>query len=76
MRNPKSPSPIDIKVGKRIRVARCEAGLTQQDLGRITNRTFQQIQKYEAGQNRISAGVLFEISNRLDRPLNWFFAEC
>ena len=56
---------VDRHVGERIRRRRAEVGLTQEDLGRILEISYQQIQKYETGANRISAGRLFEVGRAL-----------
>jgi transcriptional regulator with XRE-family HTH domain len=66
---------IDVMVGARVRVRRLELDLTQQELGRKLGITFQQIQKYESGHNRISAGRLKEISRVLQVPIAYFFAD-
>ena len=66
---------IDVMVGARVRVRRLELDLTQQELGRKLGITFQQIQKYESGHNRVSAGRLKEISRVLQVPVAYFFAD-
>ena len=66
---------IDVMVGARVRVRRLELDLTQQELGRKIGITFQQIQKYESGHNRVSAGRLKEISRVLQVPIAYFFAD-
>ena len=66
---------IDIYIGKRIRERRNEIGLGQKDLARATGVTFQQIQKYEAGANRVSASRLWLIGIELDVPITYFFSE-
>ena len=66
---------IDMMVGARVRIRRLELDLTQQELGRKLGITFQQIQKYESGQNRISAGRLKEMSRILKVPITYFFAD-
>ena len=71
----KTPSHVDHQVGRRIRQARREAKLTQEQLGNMIGLTFQQVQKYEKGVNRVSAGTLYEISQVLDLPISWFFDE-
>lgn len=71
----KTPSHIDHQVGRRIRNARRSARLTQGQLGKLIGLTFQQIQKYEKGINRVSAGTLYEIAQALDRSTSWFFDE-
>lgn len=66
--------PIDTLVGKRLRQARAQKAITQQQLGEKLDITFQQVQKYETGFNRISASRLWEISEIVEKPVNWFFA--
>jgi transcriptional regulator with XRE-family HTH domain len=69
------PHPIDVHVGKRIRIARLLAGITQSTLAGAVKLTFQQIQKYERGFNRVSCSMLSEFAEVLNRPVSWFFAE-
>lgn len=70
----KSPKELDRIVGRNIRVYRMAKGLSQTTLGDKLGVTFQQIQKYEKGVNRVGAGRLFEISKMLDVPLYSMFA--
>ena len=65
--------PIDIYVGKRVRFKRKMVGLTQSDLGDKVGLTFQQIQKYEKGENRISASKLYQIAQALHTSVTFFF---
>lgn len=65
--------PIDLHVGKRIRFKRKMIGLTQSDLGGKVDLTFQQIQKYEKGENRVSASKLYQIAQILDTNVSFFF---
>ena len=67
------PSPADIYAGNKLRIRRCLLGMSQQKLGQRCGVSFQQIQKYENGKNRISAGRLYEFSIILDVPLDYFF---
>jgi len=67
------PNPVDIHVGARVRLRRTLMGLNQTDLGNAVGLTFQQVQKYENGANRISASRLFEFSRILDVPVSFFF---
>lgn len=67
------PHPIDVHVGRRVRERRILVGLSQEELGRKIDLTFQQVQKYEWGSNRISASRLWEISQVLRVPVEWFF---
>ena len=66
-------NPIDIYVGNRVKARRKDLGMTQQDLAKALGLTFQQVQKYERGANRISASKLFMISNTLDVAISHFF---
>lgn len=61
-----TPHPIDLAVGMRIRMRREDRGLTQQDLAKAIGVTFQQVQKYERGTNRVSASRLLQIAARLE----------
>ncbi|WP_455475974.1 helix-turn-helix domain-containing protein [Bartonella sp. B17] len=69
----KRPDPIDIYVGTRIRLRRNILGLTQEKLGEKLGITFQQIQKYEKGTNRIGASRLQAIAEIMDVPVSYFF---
>lgn len=66
---------MDKNVGKRIRIRRIEKGLTQQHLANSIGLSYQQIQKYETGSNRVSAGRLFFIAKILEAPLSYFYQE-
>ncbi len=66
-------SEIDQQVGERIRRRRVLLGLTQDQLGEAIGISYQQIQKYEAGANRISAGRLYQMALTLQVPVGWFF---
>lgn len=68
-----SPSPVDIHVGGRLRQLRALCGLSQEKLGEALGLTFQQVQKYERGQNRIAASRLFDVSRILNVPVAYFF---
>ena len=63
------------EIGTLIRRYRQDAGLSQEKLAEMVGVSFQQIQKYENGANRISAGALFELAGFLDKPLLWFFPD-
>lgn len=67
------PNPIDIHVGSRVRLRRTLLGLSQEKLGEALGLTFQQVQKYENGANRISASRLYALSRILDVPVAFFF---
>ena len=69
----KSANPVDGIVGKRIRARRIEVGITQLGLGKVLGVTFQQVQKYEVGTNRVSAGRLYEIGTVLKVPISYFY---
>lgn len=71
--SPKAPNAMDIAVGARLKLARKEKGFTQQDLAIQLGMSFQQVQKYEKGMNRISAGTLFDVSVALNKPISWFY---
>jgi len=71
----KSPNPVDIHVGSRIRLRRMMIGMSQERLGERLGLTFQQVQKYEKGANRVGASRLFAISNILEVPVEFFFAD-
>ncbi len=67
------PSPIDVHVGSRVRLRRTLLGMSQEKLGEALGLTFQQIQKYERGVNRIGASRLFDLARVLDVPIGFFF---
>ena len=69
------PREIDVHVGQRVRQRRVLCGLNQTELANAIGLTFQQLQKYERGMNRISASKLWQISQVLDVPVQWFFEE-
>lgn len=68
-----APSPVDIHVGTKVRARRVEIGMSQEKLGAAVGLTFQQIQKYERGANRIGASRLYEFSTILDVPIAYFY---
>jgi transcriptional regulator with XRE-family HTH domain len=67
------PNPVDIHVGARVRLRRTLMGMSQEKLGESIGLTFQQVQKYERGANRIGASRLFDLSRVLDVPVSFFF---
>ena len=69
----RAPNPVDKHVGSRVRMRRVLLGLTQEKLGTALGITFQQVQKYEKGTNRIGASRLQEISRTLQVPPSFFF---
>lgn len=68
-----APSPVDIHVGHRLRERRGLLGFSQEKLAETVGLTFQQIQKYERGTNRISASRLYQFSKVLDVPVSFFY---
>ncbi|MCA0016647.1 helix-turn-helix domain-containing protein, partial [Mesorhizobium sp. B264B1A] len=73
--NKKKPNPIDIHVGSRIRLRRNMLGMSQEKLGENLGITFQQIQKYEKGTNRVGASRLQAIASILGVPVAFFFED-
>jgi transcriptional regulator with XRE-family HTH domain len=69
----KQANPIDAQVGSRLRLRRMTIGMSQERLGELLGLTFQQVQKYEKGVNRIGAGRLFEIARILGVPIYFFY---
>lgn len=69
------PNPIDVHVGTRVRLRRNMLGLSQEKLGEAIGLTFQQVQKYERGANRIGASRLLELSDVLGVPVSFFYDE-
>jgi transcriptional regulator with XRE-family HTH domain len=69
----KAPNPIDKHVGSRVRMRRVLIGMSQEKLGEALGLTFQQVQKYEKGTNRIGASRLQQISTILSVPVSFFF---
>ncbi len=69
----KSPNPVDLHVGGRVRMRRKMLGVSQERLAEALGLTFQQVQKYERGANRISASKLYEIARFLSAPIAYFF---
>lgn len=74
-KKPGESNPIDIHVGTRLRHRRTLLGMSQGKLGETVGLTFQQIQKYERGANRIGASRLYDLSRVLDVPISYFFEE-
>ena len=67
------PDPVDVHVGGRVRLRRTLLGMSQEKLGEAINLTFQQIQKYERGTNRIGASRLYQLSQVLDVSVQFFY---
>ncbi len=75
MASKKAPNPIDIHVGSRVRLRRMMMSMSQEKLGEHLGITFQQIQKYEKGTNRIGASRLQHIATVLEVPVSFFFED-
>nr|WP_092620576.1 helix-turn-helix domain-containing protein [Roseospirillum parvum] len=69
------PDPVDVHVGRRLRLRRTLLGMSQEQLAAAIGVTFQQVQKYERGSNRISASRLFDIARVLGVPIAFFFED-
>ena len=69
------PNPVDVHVGNRIRLRRTLLGLSQDKLASMLGLTFQQVQKYERGMNRVGASRLWDISKVLEVPINFFYED-
>jgi len=69
------PNPIDVHVGGRVRLRRTLLGMSQEKLGEAIGLTFQQVQKYERGANRIGASRLYDLARVLDVPVSFFYEE-
>jgi len=72
--NSSNPDPVDIHVGRRMRERRSLMGLSQEQLGKELGLTFQQIQKYERGINRMGSSRLYNVSQIIGVSVGWFFA--
>lgn len=70
---PRTPNPVDVHVGSRVRLRRTLLGMSQEKLGAALNLTFQQVQKYERGSNRIGSSRLYQLSRILEVPVAFFF---
>ena len=66
---------LDLHVAKRLRAARVQRGLSQEKSGEAIGVSFQQVQKYEKGTNRIAASKLFQLAVLYDMPIQWFFED-
>jgi transcriptional regulator with XRE-family HTH domain len=71
----RKPNDVDAHVGARLRQRRMLLGISQEQLAEMLGLTFQQVQKYERGTNRVSASRLFQLARALDTPITWFFDE-
>lgn len=67
------PDPVDVHVGRRVRHMRILKNLTQEELGERIGVSYQQVQKYETGANRVSASKLYWIAAEFDVSPGWFF---
>jgi len=67
------PHPVDVHVGKQLRMRRVILGLSQETIGKAIGVTFQQVQKYERGINRMGASRLYEFAKYLTTPVSYFF---
>lgn len=72
-RNARKANPMDVHVGTRVRLRRVLLGMSQEKLGELLGLTFQQVQKYEKGVNRIGASRLFDLSHVLGVPVQYFY---
>ena len=72
-KHPRGPDPVDLHVGAQVRARRVLLGLSQEKLAEGLGVTFQQVQKYERGSNRISASRLYSMTQILDVPITYFF---
>ncbi len=71
----RGPNPVDIHVGARVRLRRTLLGMSQEKLGQAIGLTFQQVQKYEWGANRVGSSRLYDLSRVLDGPVGFFFED-
>ena len=69
------PNPVDVHVGNRVRLRRTSLNMSQEKLGEALGLTFQQVQKYERGANRIGASRLYDLSRVLEVPVAFFYEE-
>jgi transcriptional regulator with XRE-family HTH domain len=69
----KAPDPVDVHVGRRVRVRRQSRGISQSNLAHTIGVTFQQVQKYERSSNRISVSKLYQIARALRSPISYFY---
>jgi len=67
------PNPVDVHVGSRIRLRRTLLGMSQEKLGKAIGLTFQQVQKYERGTNRVGSSRLYQLAKVLNVPVSFFF---
>ena len=70
-----TPHPVDVHVGRQLRLRRTLLGMSQEKLGEAIGLTFQQVQKYERGANRIGSSRLYDLTRVLDVPVEYFFGD-
>ncbi len=75
MTTKRSPNPVDVHVGMRLRMRRMMLSISQEKLGEALGVSFQQVQKYERGSNRIGAGRLRDIATELQVPISYFYED-
>jgi len=75
MSKEEGPHPVDVHVGRRLRMRRAQLGMSQTTLGDKLGITFQQIQKYERGANRVSASMLYDITRVVGTEIAYFFED-
>lgn len=73
--NARTANTLDFHIGKRLRLRRALLDIRQDELAGRIGVTFQQLQKYETGENRISASRLYQLARELDTTINWFFGD-
>jgi transcriptional regulator with XRE-family HTH domain len=73
MSDERDVNPVDVRIGQRMRARRLEIGMSQERLAVLLGVTFQQVQKYERGVNRVAASRLFDVASALDVPVSSFF---
>jgi transcriptional regulator with XRE-family HTH domain len=73
MSDERDANPVDVRIGQRMRARRLEIGMSQERLAVLLGVTFQQVQKYERGVNRVAASRLFDVASALDVPVSSFF---
>jgi transcriptional regulator with XRE-family HTH domain len=71
----RSPDPVDVHIGRRLRLRRTVLSMRQDELATSVGITFQQLQKYETGENRVSASRLYQLAGELDTTVGWFYGD-
>ena len=72
---PQRLQKIDVQIGHRLKELRIQSGVSQRELGEMLGVGFQQIQRYEGGENRLAGSTLWEISQKFGVPITWFFED-